>query len=300
MVKFSIIIPSYNSLRTIPATIESLLKDCHKQYIGEITVVDSSDDPAYLEYLTLIEAHKHIKLIRCQSKTMPALARNIGARAAESPYLVFVDSDVIVVPGWSKAISDLFVAGVMAGSGSIGISKQQERNLLALGQFYFQLNEFMDTAPYRKIRFAPSCNMFCTREIFYLAGEFSIIRGSEDVIFGLKVSEQTDIIFSPEAKVYHIFREEFIPSMRNQIMLGKYVNIYRRSLNPSAFYLKGIWLVLCMPAILIAKSLRIVARIARSNNSHRKAFLLSFPFFLANLFFWSYGFVKGGFSDEVY
>src|ERR1039457_6467789 len=89
MVKFSIIIPSYNSLRTIPATIESLLKDCHKQYIGEIAVVDSSDDPAYLEYLTLIEAHKHIKLIRCQSKTMPALARKIGAPDDQKPYLFF-------------------------------------------------------------------------------------------------------------------------------------------------------------------------------------------------------------------
>lgn len=300
MAKFSIIIPSYNSLRTIPWTMESLLQDCHRKYIREIIVVDSSDDPAYLEYLTRTEANGHIKLIRCASKTMPALARNIGARAAESSHLVFVDSDVIAVPDWSKAISDLFDSGIKAGSGPIGIPLQQERNLLALGQYYFQLSEFMDTASYRKIRFAPSCNLFCTREIFYSSGEFPLIRGSEDVIFGLKVSEQTDIIFLPEAKVFHIFREEFFPTMRNQIMLGKYVNIYRRSLNPSAFYLKGIGLVLCMPAILIAKSLRIVARIARSNNRHRKAFLLSFPFLLANLIFWSYGFVKGGFSDETF
>ena len=40
----SIVIPSYNSYRTIPATIENLLKQDNFCMVEEIIVVDSSDD----------------------------------------------------------------------------------------------------------------------------------------------------------------------------------------------------------------------------------------------------------------
>lgn len=298
MIKFSVVIPAYNSLPTILASIESLSMGCHHDFIQEIIVVDSSDDLASIEYLTAAEARGNIRLIRCADKTMPALARNMGARAASSPYLVFIDSDVAVTEHWSRIISDFFSLGGKAGAGSVNIPRHQQSSLLPLGQLYLQFNEFLDTAPRRVKPFAPSCNLFCTRNIFEAAGGFPSIRASEDVLFCLKVSQLTDLVFLPEARVCHIFRDLFAPFVKNQVLLGKYVNIYRRSVNPAAFYLNGVGALLCAPAITAVKFLRIASRIARSNNIHRKAFVISFPIFLYGLLCWSYGFIKGGFSDE--
>jgi len=299
MVKFTVIIPAYNSLATIPATIASLSLDCHRDFVREIIVVDSSDAPASIEYLVAAEARGEIRLISCATKTMPSIARNVGARAALSPYLVFIDSDVAVTAQWSRKIADYFSAGGLAGAGSVTIPPHQRKSLLPLGQLYLQFNEFLDTAPRQVKPFAPSCNLFCTRAVFDAAGGFPSIRASEDVLFCLKLSRLADLVFLPEARVCHIFREQFAPFVKNQVLLGRYVNIYRRSINPAAFYLSGFGALLAAPAVTLIKFLRIVSRIAGSNQSHRMAFLRSFPVFLYGLLCWAYGFIQGGFSDEV-
>jgi GT2 family glycosyltransferase len=297
MVKFSVIIPAYNSLLTIPATIESLLADCHRDFIHEIIVVDSSDASSSIEYLVNKEAESCIKLIRLSTKTMPSLARNIGAHTATSPYLVFVDSDVVVTKQWSSSIADFFSAGYKAGAGSVSVSTHQQRNLLPLGQLYLEFSDYLDTAPRRVIPFAPSCNLFCTKEVFEAVGGFPPIRASEDVLFCLKVSRLTDLVFLPEVRVCHIFRELFAHFVKNQVLIGKYANIYRRSLNPNTFYLHRSGALLCAPGIAIVKFLRIVSRVACSNSEHLKAFLLSLPVYFLGLLCWTYGFIKGGFSD---
>lgn len=299
MIKFTVIIPAYNSLATIPAAIESLSLNCHRDFIQELIVVDSSDTPASIEFLDAAAERGDIRLIRCATKTMPSLARNIGAHAATSHYLVFIDSDVTVTEQWSRSIAVFFASGGQAGAGSVAIPFHQRKSLLPLGQLYLQFNEYLDTAPRKVKPFAPACNLFCTRDVFEATGGFPTIRASEDVLFCLKVSELTDLVFLPEARVCHVFREQFAPFVSNQVLLGKYVNIYRRSINPTSFYLNGVGALLCAPAITTVKLLRIVFRIAGSNNSHRKAFLLSFPVFLYGLLCWTCGFIKGGFSDET-
>ncbi|HTP64314.1 MAG TPA: glycosyltransferase [Geobacteraceae bacterium] len=298
MVRFSVIIPAYNSLRTMPATIASLLAASHRDYIHEIIVADSSDDPSSLQYLANEEAQGHIRLIRLASKTMPSLARNAGARAATSPYLVFVDSDVMVTEQWSRIIADFFAGGNMAGGGSVSVPAHQRRSLLPLSQLYLEFSDYIDTAPKRIKPFVSSCNLFCTKAIFEAVGGFPPVRASEDVLFCLQVSRVTELMFLPEVRVFHVFREIFSHFIQNQILIGKYVNIYRRSLKPRAFYLQGAGALSCVPALIMVKFLRIAYRIIHSNSSHRMAFLLSLPVFFCGLLSWTYGFIKGGFCDE--
>ena len=121
MIKFTVVIPAYNSLATIPATIESLSLNCHRDFVEEIIVVDSSDAPASIEFLDAAAARGAIRLIRCATKTMPSLARNMGARAATSPYLAFIDSDVAVTEQWSRKVADFFSRGGLAGAGSVSL-----------------------------------------------------------------------------------------------------------------------------------------------------------------------------------
>lgn len=296
--KFSVVIPSLNSYPAIQLTIDSLFSACHQEHIQEVIVVDSSDQSPSIEYLEELGRRSAINLIRCPDKTVPGIARNIGARASNSPYLAFVDSDIIVSSQWSKTISDFFSSGGLAGAGSLDVPVHQQNNLLALGQFYFQLNEYLDTSPSCKKPFAPGANLFCTKAIFDKVGGFPGLRASEDTLFGLDVSAITDIHFLPEAKAYHIFREQFLPSLKNQFLQGKYANLYRKYLGYSSIGLKMPYIVLLSPAIMVFKLLRILNRIPFSYARHRLGFIKSSPIIICELFFWTLGFVSGGYEKR--
>ncbi|MCK2216450.1 glycosyltransferase [Actinomadura sp. ATCC 31491] len=54
--------------------------------------------PTVLRYLPA-----HVRLVRSGGKG-PAAARNVGWRAADTPWVVFLDDDVIPEPGWADAV----------------------------------------------------------------------------------------------------------------------------------------------------------------------------------------------------
>ena len=89
----SVIFPSFNSgkqlIRSLRAA-ELELKNHEGQY--EILVVDSS--PTILE----LPGISNLKLIHSKAQLFASEARNLGARMASYPILVFIDSDVEVLP----------------------------------------------------------------------------------------------------------------------------------------------------------------------------------------------------------
>ena len=73
----SIVIPSYNSKKTIVQCLNSVLNQSY-QGINEVLVVDSSDDSTDE---IIRNTFSSIKLIHLKKKTLPGAARNIGSRA---------------------------------------------------------------------------------------------------------------------------------------------------------------------------------------------------------------------------
>ncbi len=286
----SFIIPSYNSLKTLPKTIESILA---QQAAGpfEIVVVDSSDDEMAKKYLSTLVSDQ-IKVIVLEQKTIPAQSRNIGARAAKGELLCFIDSDVILADDWLKEIIAAYTQGCRAGGGAIGIPDFQKNNTTALAQLYLQFNEYLTESRGVQKLFVPSCNMFCERKLFEQVGGFPDIRASEDTLFFLQLQNKAPVYFIPQAKCRHIFREGWEGFLRNQFLLGKYVSIYRRQYYKSIIY-KGIAAILLSPAFLTIKFLRIVARVATAGPSHLRSFLKSSPVFVVGFIWWSTGFING-------
>lgn len=86
---FSIIIPAYNSARTILKPIQSVLDQTFRNF--EIIVVDdgSTDETSHL--VKSIEDNR-LRYIY-EKNGGPALSRNKGAALAQGKYLVFLDSD---------------------------------------------------------------------------------------------------------------------------------------------------------------------------------------------------------------
>tara|TARA_B100001059_G_C17822621_1_gene579266 strand:+ start:1670 stop:2563 length:894 start_codon:yes stop_codon:yes gene_type:complete len=90
---FSIIMPNYNSSKTISKTLESIKKQSFDNY--ELIIVDDcSTDNSKFKILNIVIDNK-IKLIRLKKNSGPAKARNIGIKQSSGKYLAFIDSDDI-------------------------------------------------------------------------------------------------------------------------------------------------------------------------------------------------------------
>jgi GT2 family glycosyltransferase len=66
--------------------------------------VDGGSPKHVQNYIEAQSKSKNFKLIRTEHYLSPNQARNIGLRAAETKYVVFVDNDVVFAPGWLPAL----------------------------------------------------------------------------------------------------------------------------------------------------------------------------------------------------
>jgi len=76
----------------------------HTEVPFELVYVDGNSPPPVRDYLAARAREKQFHLIRTERYLYPNQARNIGAAAVRTPYLVFVDNDVIVAPGWLRSL----------------------------------------------------------------------------------------------------------------------------------------------------------------------------------------------------
>lgn len=91
MVKYSIIIPVYNTQKYLKKCIDSVLEQSFKDF--EIVIInDGSVDDSELIINNYLKEHKNIKYIKQENKGL-SLARNIGVENSEGEYILFLDSD---------------------------------------------------------------------------------------------------------------------------------------------------------------------------------------------------------------
>ncbi|GEM_PF-489206 len=294
--RISVVVPSFNSHKTIGKTLDALKLQTREDLLCEAIVVDSSTDGVTPAFLAAREGGK-VRVIRAGERVMPAVGRNIGAREAAGDLLVFVDSDAFMANDCLERIAAHAGAGRRVGGGSIALPYFQKSKAIAWAQYFLQFNEFMDAGGPKTKPFAPSCNLYCETALFREVGGFPEIRASEDVLFGLKVSARTPFWFVPDAKVYHIFREEWGAFLKNQVLLGRYVLVYRRMRSRSALY-SPLAATLLLPLFLGAKFARIAARILFAKPAYFTAFLGSLPAFLLGLGAWAAGFAKAALSRD--
>ena len=86
--RFSIIIPNYNSEKYIKKCIDSILQQTYQNY--ELIIVDdiSTDNS-----VDLIKQYKDVKLIELKEKAYNGGSRNIGVEYASGEYILFLDCD---------------------------------------------------------------------------------------------------------------------------------------------------------------------------------------------------------------
>jgi GT2 family glycosyltransferase len=282
----SIIVPSYNSARTILSCLQAL-RDQKTACSYEIIVVDSSNDGTG----ELIESHwPEIKLIRLPERTLPGGARNLGIQSARGEILAFTDADCVVEPYWLDTIMRVHSEEGCAGIGG-PVLNGLPLNPIAWSGYLLEFNEQLPSFPKRFVGFLPTCNVSFKASVFRRHGMFPTdLWPCEDLIFGWSLQQAGErVLFDPEIRVRHIFRSGFRSFMEHQLRLGAASATARKQIDlPHAWAVSHPlrWLV------PVARFARIEARLARRDLRNFLCFNLLLPLNLSGLCAWGVGFCQ--------
>jgi len=94
--KVSIILPNYNSSKTIKETISSILNQTYKNW--ELIIVDDNSDKITKSILSKYKKLNKIKILYLKKNKGAAYCRNLAIKKSKSYYVAFIDSDDL----WQK------------------------------------------------------------------------------------------------------------------------------------------------------------------------------------------------------
>jgi glycosyltransferase involved in cell wall biosynthesis len=195
----SVIVPAYNSEKTIGECLEALEKQTKKP--DEIIVVDDGSND---KTRNVVKKFSKVRLIE-QGHRGPASARNLGAKNAKGEILLFMDADCKADREWvsemTRPFSDKEISGVQ------GRYKTAQKGLVA--RFVqLEIEDRYDRMRKRKyIDFVGSYSAGYRRSVFLEFGGFDEsfrMASGEDPDISFKISKAGHkIIFSENAVVYH-------------------------------------------------------------------------------------------------
>lgn len=111
-------------------SIDSIIENTKIPY--SLVYVDGHSPPAVAAYVQRQCSTHGFLLIRKDHYLLPNHARNLGAREVNSPYIVFIDNDVIVAPGW---LEPLVACAEITGAAVVGPANYERRPLHTIVHF---------------------------------------------------------------------------------------------------------------------------------------------------------------------
>ena len=102
MIKYSFVVPVYNTSKYLKKCLDSLVKQTFKDF--EVIIVnDGSTDKSKDIILKYESKYDSIKVINQENQGL-SMARNNGVKKASGKYIIFIDSDDYVEKGLLKEI----------------------------------------------------------------------------------------------------------------------------------------------------------------------------------------------------
>jgi glycosyltransferase involved in cell wall biosynthesis len=274
----SVVVPSYNSARTIGACLESLLaQDTALAY--EVIVVDSSDDgtPA-----VVAQYEPRVTLLRSGRRLPPGPARNLGIAHARAPVLAFTDADCVAAPDWLEALHAAHARhDAVGGRIDNGTPGRPFGTALWLAEFV----EFAG-GPERQVASMPSCNISYKKRLLEAVGPFPDVAWGEEYILNHRIAG--GVRFVPGMGVRHVNRTGFAETVRHARTVGRGAALSRRATGEVQFLFRHRWLI---PALWPWRLAKIAACAARAGQA--LPFLVALPVLAVDLAAWTLGFLEG-------
>nr|NLI51561.1 glycosyltransferase [Propionibacterium sp.] len=216
---FSVVIPAHNAARTIGRQLAALGR---QNWAGpwEVVVADngSTDDTA-ARALDFVDTLPSLRVVDASDRRGASHARNVGARAARAPYLLFLDADDEASEGWLQAMADAaasaaLIAGVTRarregpGDAEAGLGRPSAWSRIAPSA------GFLDAAA--------SSNLGVRRDVWEAVGGFrEDMAANEDTAFCWDVQlAGHDLVHVPDAVVSYSMRGSLRGLARQQFAWG--------------------------------------------------------------------------------
>jgi glycosyltransferase involved in cell wall biosynthesis len=208
---YSLIVPVYERPDEIQELLASLCEQTLKDF--EVLVVDDGSktpcEAIVKNFLDRLEVHYFFK-----SNSGPGPSRNYGADRASGSWLIFLDSDCVIPPGYLQAVHEGLSDGVLDAFG--GPDRAADNFTPIQKAINYAMTGFFTTGGIRGSakaldKFHPrSFNMGIHREVYQKTKGFAPMRFGEDVDLSLRILSagfKTGLI--PKAWVYHKRRTDF-------------------------------------------------------------------------------------------
>ena len=135
--QLSIIVPVYNVEKYIRPCVDSLYRQGLDDNTFEIVIVnDGTEDDSFCRIEDIVALNKNIKIIK-QTNQGLSVARNTGLKHARGEYVLFVDSDDILIEGTLKSLlaCSKNASVDMAMGAFCKLSDEQIENLVSLPSY---------------------------------------------------------------------------------------------------------------------------------------------------------------------
>ena len=208
--KISVIIPTYNGEKKINQTLSDLAAQSYKDF-EVIVVIDGSTDNTASVVKNYLKKFQSLKIIE-QKNQGRAGSRNSGAKAAQTPHLIFFDDDVAIPDSVVLDYSDKIDEGHLVIAGGLYPVYRIENEF---SQYASYLNRKWNTdlpiegnlhKPYLSAN-----NFYISKELFERMGGFNgLLTDAEDFDLAIRLFERSQaIFFSPNLKVGHFIQQTF-------------------------------------------------------------------------------------------
>ena len=208
---YSIIVPVYNRPDEVDELLESLCSQTVKDF--EVIIVEDGSQKTCKDvcdkYANILDLHYYYK-----ENSGPGQSRNYGVERAKGNYVIILDSDVVVPPGYISNIERRVESGECVAFGGPDATHPSFTPIQKA--ISYSMTSFFTTGGIRggkkKLdKFYPrSFNMGIRRDIYLKLGGFSKMRFGEDIDFSYRIVEagyQPQLL--ADAWVWHKRRTDF-------------------------------------------------------------------------------------------
>ena len=210
--KYSIIVPVYNR----PDEVDELLQSLTQQTFRDMEVV-IVEDGSTLPCDSVVQKYAGNLQLRYFTKenSGPGPTRNFAAEHSQGEFLIFLDSDCVLPPGFLQAVEDELNRKECDAWG--GPDKAHESFTPVQKAINYSMTSFITTGGIRggkkqmdKKFYPRSFNLGIRRSLYRQLGGFSSMRFGEDIDLSLRIYESgASCRLFPEAWVWHKRRTDF-------------------------------------------------------------------------------------------
>lgn len=230
--KYSIIVPVYNRPDEVDELLGSLTEQTEKDF--EVIIVEDGSSVTCEKvcngYKATLDIHYFMK-----ENSGPGQSRNYGVARAKGEYVIILDSDVVLPPGYIESISDELEkapADAFGGPDKAHSSFTDIQKAISYSMTSFFTTGGIRGSKKKKLdKFYPrSFNMGVRRDVYNKLGGFSKMRFGEDIDFSIRIFKAgCKCRLFPESWVWHKRRTDFRKFFRQVYNSGiARINLYKK------------------------------------------------------------------------